>query len=106
MFFVVLFWCAGIGDEFQRVRSLLNQPAVLVGLERHLMSTKHMHMPQSIFNYFQQLDFGFTLINVTVTTHRVLSLLVSVVVTLAIASDRLASALHDPLYLNVTLDVE
>ena len=94
MFFVVLFWCASVGDEFQRVRSLLNQPAVLVGLERHLMSTKHMHMPQSIFNYFQQLDFGFTLINVTVTTHRVLSLLVSVVVTFVIASDSLASAVR------------
>ena len=80
--FALLFWCASIGDEFLNVRSLLNQPAVLLGLERQLESAERA---QFVVGYIQQLDLGFALFNVTLTTPRVLSLFVSMAVGLIIA---------------------
>ena len=72
--------CAGIGDEFLRVRSQLSQPAILLGLKRHLGSWEAAEFFMA--EYVHRLDFGFKLLNVTLTTQKVLSLLVSMVVTL------------------------
>ena len=72
--------CAGIGDEFLRVRSQLSQPAMLLGLKRHLGSWEGAEIFMA--EYVHRLDFGFKLLNVTLTTQKVLSLLASMVVTL------------------------
>ena len=89
-FFAVLFWSAVPGDEFQQVRSLLNSPDVLLGLEHHLGSVEKAEFV--LARYFERLDLGFTLINVTLTTQRVLSLLASVVVTMIFVSVSLYNA--------------
>ena len=91
MFFAVLFWCAVVGDEFQRVRSLLTHPDVLLGLKRHLGSVQEAQF--MLARYVDRLDLGFTLINVTLTTHRVLSLLASAAVTTILVLASLHSAL-------------
>ena len=66
--------CAVVGDEFQRVRELLNDPELLLGLRRQL---KGVDEAQFVFAYMSRLELGFRLVNVTLTTHRVLSLLAS-----------------------------
>ena len=83
MVFLILFWCAVVGDEFQRVRSHLNQPRVLMGLQRQLKGTDAS--AQLVFDYIQRLDLGFTLVNVTLTTHRVLSFMASVLISAVFA---------------------
>ena len=90
VFFAVLFWCASIGDEFQRVQRLLNQPAVVLGLKGHLGGMEEA--TNFMGNYVQRLDLGFKLFNVTLPTQRVLSLLASIFFTLIIASTGLYSA--------------
>ena len=79
-----------MGDEFQQVRSLLKNPDVLLGLKRHLGSVEEAKLVMD--DYIQELDLGFTLINVTLTTQRVLYMLAYVVTTLILVSASVVSA--------------
>ena len=79
-----------MGDEFQQVRSLLKNPDVLLGLKRHLGSVEEAKLVMD--DYIQELDLGFTLINVTLTTQRVLYMLAYVVTTLIFVSASVVSA--------------
>ena len=83
MFFFLLFWTASVGDKFQQVRAMLNNPNVLLGLGRQLGGSAEAKFVSDRFDiYVQKLDLGFRLANVTMSAHKVLSLLASFFVTM------------------------